>query len=418
MIPLGEIRIFDRSAAIDVRNKILSLAGDLQFDQVKATRLATATSEVVRHFVQQTEPATLCVSVDQQPPETLLVLEFTGQERFPEIDILREIFDRLAQTQDEGQYRLTLIQRVPHTFLSPTQAFITRQRGRISLKSRTELLEELREKNEQLQQYNAQLEDIVRARTSALEHANEKMKRDLDAGADYVRNLIPKPCEKPLQIDWRYIPSTDLGGDVMGYHAIDDDHLALYLLDVTGHGLDSCLLAVSVLNVVRDDSLPNTDFRRPGQVLKALNERFTMDKHDNKLFTIWYGVYHLPSRTLTWAGGGHPPTLVYSPGEKSPIPLDSQGPLMGMIPWDDFAEDYRVIEPGSILYLYSDGVFEIHKQGGGEWTHEEFVELMSQDLPAGKSKMDVLLEYARELSEESVLGDDFSILEVKFPLAS
>ena len=70
-----------------------------------------------------------------------------------------------------------------------------------------------------------------------------------------MRALIPAPWAGPVAIDWRYVPSSNLGGDTIGYHWLDDDHLALYLIDVTGHGLDSALLAVTVTNVIRTRSL-------------------------------------------------------------------------------------------------------------------------------------------------------------------
>jgi hypothetical protein len=50
-----------------------------------------------------------------------------------------------------------------------------------------------------------------------------------------------EPCR-----DWRFIPSASLGGDSFGYHWIDEDHFAAYLIDVSGHGWVAALLSVSV----------------------------------------------------------------------------------------------------------------------------------------------------------------------------
>ena len=88
-----------------------------------------------------------------------------------------------------------------------------------------------------------------------------------------------------------FVPSTQLGGDMFGYHWLDPDHAAIYLLDVSGHGVGSSLLAVSASNMLTYRSLPNTDFHDPGQVLTRLNELFQMDRQDDKYFTIWYGIY-------------------------------------------------------------------------------------------------------------------------------
>jgi serine phosphatase RsbU (regulator of sigma subunit) len=149
--------------------------------------------------------------------------------------------------------------------------------------------------------------DLVEAAALLKELSDDRMREDFAAGVKYVRDCIPPPMEGKVAVDWRYIPSSTLGGDTIGYHWIDDDHLALYLIDVTGHGLDSALLSVSISNVIRAGSLGGADMRRPDQVLAILNQSFQGQQHGQKFFTIWYGVYSPASRTLTFASGGHCP---------------------------------------------------------------------------------------------------------------
>src|SRR5262249_58067412 len=82
----------------------------------------------------------------------------------------------------------------------------------------------------------------------ALAAGRKKLAEQIAAAARYLRPRLPSPSPKPVKLDWRYIPSADLGGDTFGYDWLDPDHLALYILDVTGHGLDSALFAVNILN--------------------------------------------------------------------------------------------------------------------------------------------------------------------------
>ena len=93
--------------------------------------------------------------------------------------------------------------------------------------------------------------------------------------ADYVRSILPQSLtEGGIRTDWRYIPSTSLGGDAFGYHMVDKDHFAIYLIDVSGHGVGAALLSFSVMNVLRSQSLSGTDFKDPEQVLASLNIAF------------------------------------------------------------------------------------------------------------------------------------------------
>ncbi len=240
----------------------------------------------------------------------------------------------------------------------------------------------------------------------------------MEAAVEYVSTLLPEPATEPVWTDWRYVPCADLGGDTFGYHWIDDEHFALYLIDVSGHGLDSALLSVTIINVLRSRSLPKTDFRDPGQVLGALNNGFPMEEYGGKLFTIWYGVFNRSQSTLAWSGGGHPPALLLEGGSSAPtapIPLDSDGPMIGGMPWGEFETGSQTISAGDRLFIYSDGVHEIHQQDGTEWPFEEFVDLLSdRSHAANDSPMDGLLQHVRQLGGSDLLDDDFSIIEVRF----
>src|SRR5580698_2233479 len=142
----------------------------------------------------------------------------------------------------------------------------------------------------------------------ALLESERRLAHEMELAAHYVRSLLPEKLSKgSIRTDWRFVPSAELGGDSFGYHWLDDDHFAFYLLDVSGHGVGAALLSVSALNALRSQSLPQTDFREPGQVLTALNKAFPMEQQNGLFFTIWYGIYHRPTRRLHYAGGGHPP---------------------------------------------------------------------------------------------------------------
>ena len=247
-----------------------------------------------------------------------------------------------------------------------------------------------------------------------IEKSRKHLADQMEAAEKYVRKLLPAPIDEPIATNWVYVPCTDLGGDTFGYHWLDDDHFGIYLIDVSGHGLDSALLSVTVMNVLRSRALPNADFTEPGQVLGALNEAFPMEEYGDKFFTIWYGVYDRKACTLAYSGAGHPPPLLFEAGSPEPVQLKCDAPMIGAMPWDEFETVRREIASGSRLYLYSDGVQEIHKTDGEEWTFSEFVEFMSQPVDSSVALADKLLKHVRILNGTDVLDDDFSIVEVRF----
>jgi serine phosphatase RsbU (regulator of sigma subunit) len=243
---------------------------------------------------------------------------------------------------------------------------------------------------------------------------NERMRADFAAGLKYVRDCIPAPMEGLVSVDWRYLPAATLGGDTLGYHWMDDEHLALYLIDVTGHGLDSALLSVTVTNVIRAGALPGTDMRQPAQVLAKLNEAFQGRQHGQKFFTIWYGVYQPASRTLTWAGGGHPPSIVLVRGEPNPRVLFSAGLMMGVLRGVEFPAQSCPIPAAARLLIFSDGFFEIFREGRAVWNLEACIAHLAT-LSAGEGNLlDELVHHVHHLRGSPRLEDDFSVIEVRF----
>ena len=96
----------------------------------------------------------------------------------------------------------------------------------------------------------------------ALLESQNRLANEMKQAAHYVQSLLPEKLMKgAITTDWRFIPSAELGGDSFGYHWLDDDHFAFYLLDVSGHGVGSALLSVSAMNALRSQALPQTDFR-------------------------------------------------------------------------------------------------------------------------------------------------------------
>jgi phosphoserine phosphatase RsbU/P len=246
-----------------------------------------------------------------------------------------------------------------------------------------------------------------------LQASQKQLADDITQASNYVMSLLPKPAEKPFKADWRFVPCDNLGGDSFGYHWIDPDHFVVYLLDVCGHGVGAALLSVSAMNVLRSQSLPNTDFRKPDEVLSGLNDAFKMEEQNDMYFTIWYGVFSPSTRTLVWSGGGHPPALLLAAEGQSAVPIElpSQGPMVGAIPEIAYKKAEMVIPQGGRLMVYSDGVFEILKSDGVMWRYKDFVQLLTQPQ-AGLNDMDRLMEHTQELMGKKVYEDDFSMVEV------
>ncbi|HVP10811.1 MAG TPA: SpoIIE family protein phosphatase [Phycisphaerae bacterium] len=250
-----------------------------------------------------------------------------------------------------------------------------------------------------------------------LAESERQLAEEVAEAAKYVRSLLPKPIKDgPARIDWRFVPSTQLGGDAFGYHWLDKQRLAIYLLDVSGHGVGASLLAVSVLQVLTHQALPQTDFGDPGAVMRGLNPIFEMSRHGGKFFTIWYGVFDATTRRLTFSGGGHPPALLLSgvsAAEARLKELAPDGPIIGLPMVLPFENTTVELPAFACLLVYSDGAVELAKPGGEMATQEEFVSFVSEQGSCD-DLMERILGRARALRGPQPLADDCSLLQVHF----
>lgn len=252
----------------------------------------------------------------------------------------------------------------------------------------------------------------------ALVESQKALSSELAEAADYVRSLLPAPVKgPPIGTTWRFIPSTQLGGDAFSYHWIDEDHFCLFLLDVCGHGVGAALLSISAINVIRSEVLPRTDFRDPGATLSALNETFLMEKHNNMYFTIWYGIYNRKDMTLSYSSAGHPPALLINcraDGAPDVKQLSTPGMVLGGMPGTKYVTRTQKLALPCTLYVVSDGTFEIAMPDGTIWPFDDYVSLLANATAGGRPALEELEKKVREIHGSGALDDDFSILQADF----
>lgn len=250
-----------------------------------------------------------------------------------------------------------------------------------------------------------------------LQRQKHKLETELAEAAAYVSSILPEPLtEPPIKINVCFIPSSQLGGDGFDYFWLDENHLAMYLLDVSGHGLRAALPSLSVINLLRSKAMLQVNYRSPSEVLGGLNDAFQMTQRNDKYFTIWYGVYNRKKRQLLYASAGHPPAILLSPqgGEIEVQRLKAQGFPAGMFPGADYEEVSCKVAPQSSLYIFSDGVYEINQADGEIWGLDNFIEALKDYQVQRDQGLDNLLARVQAANPQEVFDDDLSLMQINF----
>jgi len=283
-------------------------------------------------------------------------------------------------------------QEVSHA-VGVTNDITARKEAEIALKNSEQ---QLRELNEQKDQYLS----IINS--------------DLDRATKYVNSLLPGEIDHPhLRIHWKIVPSAKLGGDSFGYHWIDNEHLAMYMLDVTGHGVGAALHSVSALNMLKYETLTDTDFTLPHEVLHGLNQVFQMSAHNSLFITMWYVVYNTKSREISYAGAGHPPLIIID-SKGVPKVISSENTVIGVDESIEFLSGTYTIEGKTEVYLYTDGAYEAELPDGKMLKVDDLVNFLSKHRNSSAQEIELLYNSLVEMNEGQILEDDFTIMKIEY----
>jgi serine phosphatase RsbU (regulator of sigma subunit) len=244
-----------------------------------------------------------------------------------------------------------------------------------------------------------------------LRKTQETLTSELAGAVDYVLSLLPRPLtEEHISVDWAMTPSAQLGGDGLGYHWVDSERFAFYLLDVSGHGVKSALLAVSILDILRTCGIADVNWNDPGAVLRTLNRVYFSQSRGHLNFTIWYGIANFTTRTLSYASGGHPPAVLRR-SQKDNRLLPASGPPVACVRDATYLTEELPIALPSDLYLFSDGVFETRRHEEGNPLNRLVDFLVAPSNGHGRTVAEI---HGRtvELLKGGPPPDDCSILKV------
>ena len=297
-----------------------------------------------------------------------------------------------------------------------TQVLLKRAVGEV-----VRLKQDLDERNRALEVTNARLTQV-----------NRRMEIDLHMAAKIQASLLPSriPTYPGARFAWHFQPCDELAGDSLNVLVLDDRRVGLYVLDVSGHGVASALLSVTLSRMLSPPSDPSSLLVRPGdegapgpllvppaEVADELGRRFPFDPATMQYFTMIYGHLDVITGEFQYTSAGHP-GLALVPTQGPPRILDAPGFPVGLAPSD--YETHRItLEAGDRLYLYSDGIPDAMNNADALYGPAR----MLCGLERGRSEsldrsVTVLLEDIHAWCDGAGLRDDMSLLAVEFgPMA-
>lgn len=276
-----------------------------------------------------------------------------------------------------------------------------------------------------------ELQDRLSDRNAELERANselvstaDRVRRDLEAAAKIQESFLPQPSPAitGLEFAWAFEPCDQLAGDMLNIVPLADGVVAVYVLDVSGHGVPAALLAVSAARALSPASNADSLLLRtvngiveptpPADVAERLNQQFSWESNGGQFLTLFYALLDTRRKKLIYVSAGHPGAIVVRP-DQPPLVLDQSALPIG------FGEGYADYEvdflPGDRVYLYSDGVTETMDAARNLFGMERLLDsLCDHRSQPPQQTIESLTGQLRDYRQGEAVRDDVSIVAAAF----
>jgi sigma-B regulation protein RsbU (phosphoserine phosphatase) len=220
------------------------------------------------------------------------------------------------------------------------------------------------------------------------------------------------PTTLPEPDGWEFAaicrPARAVGGDYYDLFALDPGHVVIALGDVAGKGLGPSLVMSAVQALIR--SHVRRSLEDLTDLVRELNEHILASSSAETFVTLFVGVLDVASGRLRYVNAGHnPPLLVRSVGADQD--LTEGGMPVGMLAGATYIEGETVVEPGSLLVIYSDGVTEARDRAGGFFGEERLTREVAASVTRGAAgALDAILASVDRFAEGTEQADDLSVV--------
>jgi sigma-B regulation protein RsbU (phosphoserine phosphatase) len=280
---------------------------------------------------------------------------------------------------------------------------------------------ELYEAKYKIKSYAENLDLIVQKRTQELRKLNEQLMEDLRYAKDIQKAMYPSrlPKYKEVIFDSRYFAADMVSGDFYSVFKRDEENVALFIGDVSGHGVPAAMLTVFVNQTVRTLIDAQSGTINPSEVLNSIYKSFNKTNFSEEVYIVMiYGSYNVKKRELIYSSAGHnvEPLVIKESGIVEEINITGF-PICKFAEYYDgeYKDNVLVLDPKDKVFFYTDGLIEARNTEGDFYSKERLIDLLKTN--SNKSCKDINKSICRSLFEftgKYALKDDvtFFILEV------
>ena len=162
-----------------------------------------------------------------------------------------------------------------------------------------------------------------------------------------------------LDIAAKFASSKEVGGDFWGAYSINEYTIAVYIIDISGYGLDSALSALRINTLLHANPDVLSD---PGKTIKWLNKKLFKLFPIEQFSTMFYGTIDTKNNIFSYSAASSTSPIILRKGGFPAVMLPGQGYPLGVFKEAEFDTYVTEFCEGDSLILYSDALIEARKK--------------------------------------------------------
>ena len=179
-------------------------------------------------------------------------------------------------------------------------------------------------------------------------------------------------------------PAREVGGDFYDYFLIDEDHLCMTMADVSGKGVPAALFMMASKIILQSSAMLGYS---PAEILKNTNDAICSNNEAQMFVTVWVGIVELSTGKMIAANAGHEYPMIMRPNGQFEVFKDKHGFILGGLEHLTYSEYEVRLEPGTKLFVYTDGVTEATNKNHELFGMKRILEALNEDPKASPQQV-------------------------------
>ena len=267
------------------------------------------------------------------------------------------------------------------------------------------------------QAFNKMTDDL-KSSIEAYNHEREEKERigaELKVAREIQTSMLPCifppfPDRTEFDIFASMVPAQEVGGDFYDFYFIDKNNLAVVVADVSGKGIPAALFMVIAKTLIKNCS----SCKSPRCVFESINKKLCENNETGMFVTAFLGFYNIATRKLTYVNAGHNPPLLKKGGGGFEFLKTKPCLILGWMKDAEYREEELTLDPGDILYLYTDGVTETMNKSQDLFSEPRLLEALNKyDSYPPKKLLPVIKSEIDSFADGAEQSDDITMLALK-----